>query len=184
MDLKLPPEAFVPGRVYGLEWPLETVARRLRFEADRGFLRGVDLREEAQYRKKCSARHVPTHSSVILTRDNLAGNPLDYHASICFIGENQPALGRRDRGAVAYRALALLRGSFPSANGGKCGRVAAIPGPTSELEKAIAYAEKNGLVLDDHVQPSTVTRTTDRFLHQPLDHRFDLRVGRISKTSL
>jgi hypothetical protein len=43
--VKLPPEMFIPGRVYGPEWSLENVARRLRLEAGRGFLRGTDLKE-------------------------------------------------------------------------------------------------------------------------------------------
>ena len=85
--ISLPPEAFRPGRIYGPEWSLENVARRLRFEADRGFLRGVDLKADAEYRKKCSARHIPSRCSVILTRDDVAPAPKGYHASICFIGE-------------------------------------------------------------------------------------------------
>ena len=88
MRINLPPEVFIPGRVYGHEWSLENVARRLRFEAGRGFLRGVDFKEDAEYRKKCSARHVPSRCSVIFTRDNVPGSPLGCHASICFIGES------------------------------------------------------------------------------------------------
>ena len=88
MKVNLPPEAFIPGRIYGPEWSLENVARRLRFEADRDFLRGIDPKADAEYRKKCSARHVPSRCSVILTRDNVRGCPLGYHASICFIGES------------------------------------------------------------------------------------------------
>jgi hypothetical protein len=86
--MKLPSEAFIPGRVYGPEWSLENVARRLRFEAARGFLRGVDLEEDAEYRKKCSARHVASGCSVIFTRDDVPLNPKGYHASICFIGDD------------------------------------------------------------------------------------------------
>jgi hypothetical protein len=84
----LPPEMFHPGRIYGPGWSIENVARRLRFEADRGFLRGVDFKADAEYRKKCSARHVPSGCSVIFTRDDVPLNPKGYHASICFVGES------------------------------------------------------------------------------------------------
>lgn len=85
--MKLPLEMFIPGRVYGPEWSLENVARRLIFEANRGFLRGVNLKEKNRYRRQCSARHRGSNSSVIFTRDDMPPAPLGYHASLCFIGE-------------------------------------------------------------------------------------------------
>jgi len=87
MKIAMPPETMFPGRVYGTEWSIENVAHRVRSKAVHGFLRGVDLREDALYRRKCSARHVPSRCSVIFTRDNVPLNPKGYHASICFIGE-------------------------------------------------------------------------------------------------
>jgi len=122
MNIDLPPEAFVRGRVYGHQWSLENVARLLRFHASRGFLTGRDLRADAEYRLKCSARHIATECSVIFTRDNViepgVGAVRGWHASICFIGENcyRPwndeiadrwlaALFLEDRPGVAERGL-------------------------------------------------------------------------------
>jgi hypothetical protein len=86
MKITVPSEMIFPGRVYGTEWSIENVARRLRSEAVHGFLGGFDLREDAVYRRKCSARHVPSRCSVIFTRDNVPLCPKGYHASVCFIG--------------------------------------------------------------------------------------------------
>lgn len=87
--MKLPVEATFPGRVYGPEWSIDNVARRLRFEAEHGFLSGQDLKQDAIYRRKCSGRHVPSRCSVIFTRDDVPMNPRGYHASLCFIGEEE-----------------------------------------------------------------------------------------------
>lgn len=89
MNIKLPPEALIPGRIYGPEWSIENVARRLRFEANRGFLWGIDMKEDTAYRRTCSGRHVPSGCSIIFTRDDVPPSPRGYHASICFIGENE-----------------------------------------------------------------------------------------------
>lgn len=95
--MKLPREAFLPGRVYDRGWgsaplrtmrePIENVARQIRREAECGMLRGVDLKGRAEYRRKCSARHIPSGCSVILTRDNVPMNPKDYHVSMCFVNK-------------------------------------------------------------------------------------------------
>jgi hypothetical protein len=85
--MKLPSEALLPGRIYGPEWTIENVAKLLRFHANRGMFRGLDMRADARYRRDCSARHRPSGCSVIFTRDDVPGNPRGYHASICFVGE-------------------------------------------------------------------------------------------------
>jgi hypothetical protein len=102
-------EALLPGRIYGPEWSIENVARRLRFEAERGSLRGVDLKEDASYRRKCSARHVPSGCSIIFTRDDVPMNPRGWHASLCFIGEDDYRPWNEE---IAERWLAALYGEF------------------------------------------------------------------------
>jgi hypothetical protein len=77
------------GRLYGREWSLENVARLLRYHAGRGFLLGQDPKADARYRQSCTARHAPTQTSVIFTRDNLGGSLIGWHASLCFIGINE-----------------------------------------------------------------------------------------------
>jgi hypothetical protein len=89
VKIELPFQAQIPGRIYGDEWSIENVARHLRFEAGRGFLRGVDFIEENQYRRKCSARHKGSGCTVIFTRDDVPPNPRGYHASLCFISETE-----------------------------------------------------------------------------------------------
>jgi hypothetical protein len=107
MKLTLPPEAHIPGRIYGPEWSIENVARRLRFEADRGLLRGIDVKADSVYRRKCSGRHVPSGVSVIFTRDDVHHVLKGYHASLCFISEHE-YLPWND--AVAEQWLAALFG--------------------------------------------------------------------------
>jgi hypothetical protein len=74
------------GRQYDAGWTVEAIARILRREAERGFLRGVDPKLDARYQQACSARHEGTSASVVFTRDNVPRNALGWHCSLCFIG--------------------------------------------------------------------------------------------------
>lgn len=79
-----------PAKEYDAGWSVERLARHLRMEADKGFMRGVDPKADVDYRDKCAARHRPSHLSVIFTRDKFFGGTLmGYHASLCFIGEGE-----------------------------------------------------------------------------------------------
>jgi transcriptional regulator with XRE-family HTH domain len=100
LSMNLHPQIFIPSRVYGPEYSLEDVARRLRREADRGFLRGVDFREDTWYRKRCSGHHILSRCAVVLTRDDVPGDPPGYHASICFVGEHTYEPWNEDRPRV------------------------------------------------------------------------------------
>ena len=74
------------GRQYGSNWSIESIARILRLNAAKGFLRGVDPKLDAAYETACAARHLASHTSVIFTRDNVPWEQLGWHASLCFIG--------------------------------------------------------------------------------------------------
>ena len=105
--MNLPFEMTLPGRIYGPEWSIENVARRLRFEAGRGALRGKDMKEDAIYRRKCTGAHTPSQCSVIFTRDDVPLNPKGWHASLCFVGQREYLPWNED---VAEKWLAALYG--------------------------------------------------------------------------
>lgn len=49
----------------------------------------MDAKLDAAYQQQCAARHWGSHASVIFTRDNVPGQLLGWHASLCFVGVDE-----------------------------------------------------------------------------------------------